>query len=155
MEELGIPSQIFPPIVQPGTRLGVYEGIPVITPACHDTDSSVAAVPTQTPHYAYISSGTWSLVGLEVPEPIMTALDANVTNEDVVAGTYRLLRNVMGLWIIQQCRAAWEDDERHKAEQRRVRQPCSAHRQHLIVSFCVLSKAIIMFHYLQCCHMRV
>lgn len=110
MDTLGIPAQIFPPLVQPGTRLGTYEGIPVIAPACHDTGSAVAAVPTQTPRYAYISSGTWSLVGLEVLEPIITpaALAANVTNEGGVAGTYRLLKNVMGLWIIQQCRAAWE-----------------------------------------------
>ena len=110
MDALGIPSNIFPPIVQPGTRLGTYEGIPVIAPACHDTGSAVAAVPAQTPRYAYISSGTWSLVGVEVPRPIMTpeALAANVTNEGGVAGTYRLLKNVMGLWIIQQCRAAWE-----------------------------------------------
>lgn len=110
MEKLGIPPQIFPPIVQPGTRLGTYEGIPVVAPATHDTGSSVAALPTHTAHYAYISSGTWSLVGLEVPQPIMTpaALAANVTNEGGVAGTYRLLRNVMGLWIVQQCRAAWD-----------------------------------------------
>lgn len=110
MDALGIPRAIFPAIVQPGTRLGQYEGIPVIAPACHDTGSAVAAIPTRTPHYAYISSGTWSLVGLEVTAPIINAaaLAANVTNEGGVAGTYRLLKNVMGLWIIQQCRAAWE-----------------------------------------------
>jgi rhamnulokinase len=110
MDALSIPQQIFPPIVQPGTRVGTYEGIPVIAPACHDTGSAVAAVPTQTPDYAYISSGTWSLVGLEVAEPVINAaaLAANVTNEGGVAGTYRLLKNVMGLWIIQQCRATWQ-----------------------------------------------
>jgi rhamnulokinase len=110
IDALGIPRQIFPPVVAPGTRLGVYEGIAVIAPACHDTGSAVAAVPAQTPRYAYISSGTWSLVGLEVAEPIVdaAALAANVTNEGGVAGTYRLLKNVMGLWIVQQCRAAWE-----------------------------------------------
>ena len=109
MLDLGIPTTIFPEIVQPGTRLGTYEGIPVIAPACHDTGSAVAAVPTTTPDFAYISSGTWSLVGLEVDKPILTpeALAANVTNEGGVYGTYRLLKNVMGLWILQQCRAAW------------------------------------------------
>src|SRR6185436_2792934 len=66
IDTLGIPRQIFPPVVAPGTRLGAYEGITVIAPACHDTGSAVAAVPAQTPRYAYISSGTWSLVGLEV-----------------------------------------------------------------------------------------
>jgi rhamnulokinase len=109
MDKLGIPSHIFPEIVPPGTRLGTYEGIPVIAPACHDTGSAVAAVPTQKPDFAYISSGTWSLVGMEVDKPILTpeALAANVTNEGGVYGTYRLLKNVMGLWILQQCRATW------------------------------------------------
>jgi rhamnulokinase len=109
MAKLDIPGHIFPEIVQPGTRLGNYQGIPVIAPACHDTGSAVAAVPTRTEDFAYISSGTWSLVGLEVERPILTAdaLDANVTNEGGVYGTYRLLKNVMGLWILQQCRATW------------------------------------------------
>ncbi len=114
MEALDIPRSIFPPIIQPGTPIGAYEGVSVIAPACHDTGSAVAAVPAsaQTPHYAYISSGTWSLVGLEVTAPIINAaaLAANVTNEGGVAGTYRLLKNVMGLWIIQQCRTTWEAD---------------------------------------------
>jgi rhamnulokinase len=96
--------------VAPGTRLGTWSGVPVIAPACHDTGSSVAAVPATTERYAYISSGTWSLVGLEVAAPVISAaaLAANVTNEGGVAGTYRLLKNVMGLWIIQQCRATRE-----------------------------------------------
>ncbi len=109
MGKLGIPSHIFPELVPPGTRLGSYDGIPVIAPACHDTGSAVAAVPSQNSDFAYISSGTWSLVGLEVDQPILTpeALAANVTNEGGVYGTYRLLKNVMGLWILQQCRATW------------------------------------------------
>lgn len=109
MAQLGIPGHIFPAIVAPGTRLGSFDGVPVIAPACHDTGSAVAAVPAQTADFAYISSGTWSLVGLEVPQPILTpqALAANVTNEGGVYGTYRLLKNVMGLWILQQCRATW------------------------------------------------
>lgn len=110
MDSLGVPSRIFPHIIPPGTRLGISAGIPVIAPACHDTGSAVAAVPAQGTDFAYISSGTWSLVGLEVPEPILTreALAANLTNEGGVYGTFRLLKNVMGLWILQQCRAAWE-----------------------------------------------
>lgn len=106
---LGIPEQIFPEIVPPGTRLGSYDGIPVTAPACHDTGSAVAAVPAQNADFAYISSGTWSLVGLEVQKPLLTdqALAANVTNEGGVYGTYRLLKNVTGLWILQQCRATW------------------------------------------------
>jgi rhamnulokinase len=106
---LGIPSSILPEIVPPGTRLGLYEGIPVIAPATHDTGSAVAGVPTTQKNYAYISSGTWSLVGLEVPAAIINdaAYDANITNEGGIENTYRLLKNVMGLWILQQCRAAW------------------------------------------------
>ena len=109
LERLAIPTHIFPDVVTPGTRLGEYEGVPVIAPACHDTGSAVAAVPAMAESYAYISSGTWSLVGLEVDEPVMgkAALAANVTNEGGVDGTYRLLKNVMGLWILQQCRQTW------------------------------------------------
>jgi len=109
LERLGIPTHILPEIVPPGTTLGDYEGIPVIAPATHDTGSAVAAVPAQTLNYAYISSGTWSLVGLEVPEAVINdeAYEANVTNEGGVEDTYRLLKNVMGLWVIQQCRRTW------------------------------------------------
>jgi rhamnulokinase len=112
LEKLGVPTHILPEIVPPGTKLGVYDGIPVIAPATHDTGSAVAAVPTQTANYAYISSGTWSLVGLEVPQAIINdaAYDANVTNEGGVENTYRLLKNVMGLWILQQCRAVWASE---------------------------------------------
>jgi rhamnulokinase len=110
--KLGIPSNIFPEIIPPGTNLGRYEGIDVIAPACHDTGSAVAAVPAQKPDFAYISSGTWSLVGLEIDSPILTqeALKANVTNEGGVYNTFRLLKNVVGLWILQQCRATWESE---------------------------------------------
>jgi len=106
---LGIPTEIFPRIVAPGTHLGTYLNIPVVVPACHDTGSAVAAVPAQTPRFAYISSGTWSLLGLEVPEAILSeeALAANLTNEGGVEGTFRFLKNIMGLWLVQQCRSTW------------------------------------------------
>lgn len=109
MAQLGIPTHIFPEIVTPGTLLGHFEGLPVIAPASHDTGSAVAGVPAANLHYAYISSGTWSLVGIEVDRPILSAaaLAANVTNEGGVYGRYRLLKNVMGLWIVQQCRDSW------------------------------------------------
>jgi len=109
LETLGMPTRILPEIIPPGTRLGSYEGIPVIAPATHDTGSAVAAVPTTNKNFAYISSGTWSLVGLEIPEAILNdaAYEANVTNEGGVNSTYRLLKNVMGLWILQQCRTSW------------------------------------------------
>lgn len=109
LDPLGIPTAILPPVIAPGRRLGDFEGLAVIAPACHDTGSAVAAVPARSSDTAYISSGTWSLVGLETPAPIVTpeALAANVTNEGGVDGTNRLLKNVMGLWLLQQCRATW------------------------------------------------
>lgn len=107
----GIPTRMFPNIVMPGTRIGEYHGIPVIAPACHDTGSAVVAVPTTTPDYAYISSGTWSLIGLEVTEPVINdeSYTANLTNEGGAYGTIRLLKNVMGLWLAQQARATWRE----------------------------------------------
>jgi len=110
LKELNFPTQIFPEIVQPGIKLGEYQDIPVFTVASHDTGSAVAAVPAQSENFAYISSGTWSLVGLEVKEPVINdfALEANVTNEGGVYGTFRLLKNVMGLWILQECRRSWK-----------------------------------------------
>ncbi len=121
LDRLGIPTGFLPPIVPPGTVLGDLlpsiaeetglDGVPVVAPACHDTGSAVAAVPTSESDYAYISSGTWSLVGVEVPEPVITAqsLANNFTNEGGVGGHFRLLRNVMGLWLLQECRRAWAE----------------------------------------------
>ncbi len=113
LNKLNIPTHILPEIAQPGTRIGTYDNIPVITPACHDTGSAVAGVPTQSNDFAYISSGTWSLVGLEVPDAIVSdaAFEANMTNEGGVYDTYRFLKNVMGLWILQQCRTTWGADK--------------------------------------------
>jgi rhamnulokinase len=110
LQAVGFPTDILPPIIQPGTHIGHYNGIPVIAPACHDTGSAVVGVPTTTPDFAYLSSGTWSLIGLEVREPVINdaAYAANVTNEGGAYGTFRLLKNVMGLWLAQQCRATWQ-----------------------------------------------
>jgi rhamnulokinase len=109
LDTLGIPSEIFPPIKATGSQIGEYKGKPVILPACHDTGRAVVGVPTTTKNYAYLSSGTWSLIGLEIDEPIINdaAYAANVTNEGGAFGTIRLLKNVMGLWLVQQCRAIW------------------------------------------------
>ncbi len=115
LQELGIPTGILPEIIQPGSYLGSYEGIPVTAPACHDTGSAVAAVPAGTgERYAYISSGTWSLVGLEINAPLLgeEVLAANITNEGGVYGTFRFLKNLTGLWLVQQCRATWHDEGR-------------------------------------------
>ena len=109
LSSLGIPGDIFPSIVQPGTQIGAYQNVPVIAPACHDTGSAVVAIPTTVADFAYLSSGTWSLLGLEVDEPIInqTAFESNITNEGGVYGTIRLLKNVMGLWLAQECRNTW------------------------------------------------
>lgn len=123
----GIPASLLPRVVQPGHDLGELRpeiaaltglrGTRVIVPATHDTASAVAAVPAQggadgATDWAYVSSGTWSLVGVETPAPILSrsALDQNLTNEAGVGGTTRLLKNVMGLWPLQQCREAWGAD---------------------------------------------
>ncbi len=119
LERLGIPTHFFPEIRPPGTLLGqilpeVAEetGLAqaqIVAPASHDTGSAVAAVPFQHPDAAYISSGTWSLVGVETREPVINeeARAYNFTNEGGVAGTFRLLKNVMGLWLLQECRRTW------------------------------------------------
>ena len=116
---LNLPSEILPEIVQPGTQLGTLlpsvaaetglSETPVIAPACHDTGSAVAAVPAKKGNWAYISSGTWSLMGIEVSEPIVTdqALALNFTNEGGVEDTFRFLKNIMGLWLVQECRRTW------------------------------------------------
>lgn len=107
--QLGLPTEILPPLVYAGTEIGTYQGIRVIAPACHDTGSAVAAVPATDAHYAYLSSGTWSLIGLEMDEPVISdaSYEANLTNEGGAYGTYRLLKNIMGLWLVQQCRQTW------------------------------------------------
>ena len=121
-DALGLPYEILPEIVQPGTHLGrllpsvaaetgVSE-IPIIAPASHDTGSAVAAVPAAGQDWAYISSGTWSLMGIEIPEPIVTdqALALNFTNEGGVGNTFRFLKNIMGLWLVQECRRTWAQE---------------------------------------------
>jgi len=119
MERLGISERIFPDLVPPATTLGrllphVREEtglgeVPVVTVASHDTASAVAAVPAETESFAYVSSGTWSLVGVELPSPVMSeeAMEANFTNEAGFGGRARFLKNVMGLWLLQECRREW------------------------------------------------
>ena len=109
------PSRLFPAIVEPGTVVGavhpeLLDGqIPVVAVGAHDTASAVAAVPASTPRFAYISSGTWSLVGVELDHPILTeeSRQADFTNELGVDSTVRYLRNVMGLWVLTQSLAHW------------------------------------------------
>ncbi|MCK2243769.1 MULTISPECIES: rhamnulokinase family protein [unclassified Crossiella] len=116
MSELGIPPHIFPPLRDPGTPagqlkpdLGFPNPIPVTRVASHDTASAIAAVPAQTPHFAYISCGTWALAGVELDHPVLTpaSREANFTNERGLDGTIRYLRNNMGLWLLQECLRTW------------------------------------------------
>jgi rhamnulokinase len=110
LRRLGIPGDLFPPIDTPGRLRGkTASGIPVIAVGSHDTASAVAAVPATTDRFAYISSGTWSLVGLELDRPVLTdeARRANFTNETGVDGRIRFLRNVGGLWVLEECLQAW------------------------------------------------
>lgn len=118
--KLNLPYSIMVPIVVPGTVLGLLSkdlsdetGLPrvdVIAPACHDTASAVAVVPAQSDDWAFLSSGTWSLIGIEVEEPIINeeSLKNNFTNEGGADHKIRFLRNTMGLWLLQQVRKTWE-----------------------------------------------
>ena len=118
MQKVGLRVELPAPIVEPGTIIGnllpsvaqssSLAGTPVTAPACHDTGSAVAAI-TARDGTAFLSSGTWSLLGTELDAPIVTpeALKLNFTNEGGVNGTTRLLKNVMGLWMLQSCRNYW------------------------------------------------
>jgi rhamnulokinase len=122
MERVGLPSRLPGPMTEPGTILGPVlpqvagrRRCPVVLPGSHDTASAVAAVSARE-GTAFLSSGTWSLVGMEVDAPVITSesLRLNFTNEGGVNGTTRLLRNVMGLWIVQSCRKSWDArDQNH------------------------------------------
>ncbi|MFI6905428.1 rhamnulokinase family protein [Nonomuraea sp. NPDC050394] len=121
----GIPTHLLPPIRHPGTPIGVMTpahapasccrdafpdwSAPVVTVASHDTASAVIATPAATDAFAYISCGTWSLVGVELSSPVLSEASrtGNFTNETGLDGTTRYLRNVMGLWLLQECLATW------------------------------------------------
>ncbi|HEX3871961.1 MAG TPA: rhamnulokinase family protein [Pirellulales bacterium] len=124
LETLRVPTHLFAPLVEPGTVLGGMRaevasetglhGVNVVAPGTHDTASAVLAVPTSSnsrrPDWCYISSGTWSLMGVELPEPVISdpCLRLNFTNEGGVGNTIRLLKNITGLWLVQECRRVWE-----------------------------------------------
>jgi rhamnulokinase len=121
-QAMGLSKKLLQPIVEPGTVLGTltedaaaqtgYRDIPVVATAGHDTAAAVAAVPAEGDNWAYISSGTWSLVGVEAKAPIISpqSLESNFTNEGGIGGTVRFLKNVSGLWLVQGCRKAWGED---------------------------------------------
>ncbi len=120
LDVAGVRKELFPEVVMPGTVVGNLsasiakqcglEEIPVIAVAGHDTGSAVAAVPAEGEGFAYLSSGTWSLMGVELKEPEITdeSFEMNFTNEGGVDGTTRFLKNITGMWLLEQCRAAWK-----------------------------------------------
>ena len=120
LEELGIKTDVLLPIVQPGSVVGVLSPelqaqtglgpVPVIAVAGHDTASAIAAVPALDGNFAYLSSGTWSLMGIEVPAPIINEESArlNFTNEGGIEGTTRFLKNITGMWLLEECRRIWK-----------------------------------------------
>jgi rhamnulokinase len=121
MQRAGIPPGLFPPLRQPGevtgelrpdvAAAGLPPGLPVVAVGSHDTASAVACVPAQEASFAYISCGTWSLVGMELDRPVLTeaSRQANFTNETGIDGTIRYLRNVAGLWLLQESLRTWSD----------------------------------------------
>lgn len=120
LQTLGLPTGILPDVVAPGSMVGNLRvpvaqacgvtSCPVIAPACHDTAAAVAAVPASGDDWLYLSSGTWSLLGAELSDPLIndSTEKANFTNEGGVDGTFRFLKNITGLWIVQECRRQWE-----------------------------------------------
>lgn len=119
-EAFNLPSHLLGTIVQPGTVLGPLRAsvasdtgltpMPVVAVATHDTASAIAGVPARGESWAYISSGTWSLMGVELRDPLVgeASLAANFTNELGFGGTVRFLKNIMGMWLVQECRRVWE-----------------------------------------------
>jgi rhamnulokinase len=118
---MGIPERLFGSVTNPGTPIGTLlphlaeetgaSGVWIVVPACHDTGSAVVAIPTPAGNrdFAWISSGTWSIMGAEVSVPHVDerVLECNFTNEGGVFGTWRLSKNIMGLWLLQECRREW------------------------------------------------
>jgi sugar (pentulose or hexulose) kinase len=123
LKKLGIPTQILPPIIASGTMLGpLLDSVvkdcgisgDVIATTGHDTASAVAAVPAEGGNWAYLSSGTWSLMGVELERPLINdkSFAYNYTNEGGINGTTRFLKNIMGLWLVQECRREFEKQGR-------------------------------------------
>jgi rhamnulokinase len=123
LQALDLPEELLPDIIQPATVIGTLKKqiaqelnckpLPVIAVGSHDTASAVAAIPvTKELNWAYLSSGTWSLLGAEIPSPVIndTSFQMEFTNEGGVEGSIRLLKNIVGLWLVQQCRSQWSKD---------------------------------------------
>ncbi len=134
IEQLGLPAKLFPQVVPSATKLGKLtddletetglSGVEVIATCSHDTGAAVAAIPASGDDWAYLSSGTWSLIGVELPQPLINeeVRKNNFTNEAGYGGTTRFLKNIIGLWLLQECRRMWirEGNELDYAEINRL-----------------------------------
>ncbi len=122
IETFGFPKSLFPEVVEPGTELGTLVSnvqnetglpadLPVVAGPTHDTAAAVAGIPALDTHWAFLSSGTWSLLGVERNNPLVTDAGRkyNFTNEGGIEGTVRFLKNIIGLWPLQECRRVWEE----------------------------------------------
>ncbi|MDR0796865.1 MAG: rhamnulokinase [Tannerella sp.] len=121
----GLPASLLHPLVDPGTLIGTLTDaiaketgigkIPVVAVAGHDTASAVLSVPAENPNFAYLSSGTWSLMGVETEQPVLTqeSFANNFTNEGGVEGTTRFLKNITGMWLLEECRKEWAKEGRN------------------------------------------
>jgi rhamnulokinase len=120
LEAAGVPASLLHPPVDPGVVIGTLTDalaeetgigkVPVVTVAGHDTASAIISVPAENPNFAYLSSGTWSLMGVETDAPVLTqdSFEKNFTNEGGIEGTTRFLKNITGMWLLEQCRKEWE-----------------------------------------------
>lgn len=120
LEAIEVHPSVIPPLIKPGKVVGLLRDsiakecglntIPIIAVAGHDTASAIVSIPAKNKKFAYISSGTWSLMGIEVDEPIINeqSYKMNFTNEGGVEGTIRFLKNITGMWLLEQCRKEWE-----------------------------------------------
>ncbi|MFC7529911.1 rhamnulokinase family protein [Actinoplanes sp. GCM10030250] len=129
VSDLGLRAGLLPPIRQPGEVIGHYQGTPVVAVGSHDTASAIVGVPAAGADFAYISCGTWSLVGLELDHPVLSreSRQANFTNEGGVDGTIRYLRNVMGLWPLQECLREWGSPDLGQLLTAAAAEPALAH----------------------------
>jgi rhamnulokinase len=124
LEMIGLSPSLLHPLMDPGAVIGTLTDalaeetgigkVPVVAVAGHDTASAVLAVPAENPNFAYLSSGTWSLMGVETETPVLTeeSYEKNFTNEGGVEGTTRFLKNITGMWLLEQCRKEWEREGR-------------------------------------------
>ena len=124
IDSMGLPPSIFPEVILSGTKIGsLRSGLVeelgcdcmVVSPATHDTASAVAAVPAENENFTWISSGTWSILGTNITEPIINehSYRMNFTNEGAKAGSFYFCKNITGLWLVQQCRSQWEKEGKH------------------------------------------